>query len=180
MSEMSRVMVPIPRIRVESGSRIRKCVSETGIASSFLPSAEERLAFPVTVAAHGLQDHVRADRALVGPVVVRNGGVLHRIVRGHANHEAARRVEVHRLAIRIRDADEVGGVVDQRREHATLVADPLRDPDRPPQAVVKHDEEDARAEEHAGRVELVRFLQQRVLRRNEQPPDRDRCKGRSR
>ena len=121
-------MVAIPRSCEVSGSRIMKCLSETGIASFGLPVPEVRLALPVALLVHCLEDHVCGEGPLIWRVVLLDLGVLDGMIGGKSHHATAGRVHVDGLAVWVGDSDEVRRALDEGGEHATLVGELVQSP----------------------------------------------------
>src|SRR4030095_875 len=88
-----------------------------------------RLAGPLSVIDHRLEKDVGDEGAKLRRVAVLDLELLHREIGVESDHPASGRVEVDRFPGAISDADEVGGVVQQRDVHLAeiLVAFALTD-----------------------------------------------------
>ena len=125
-----------------------------------LPVSKIGLSGPPAPLDHRLEDHVGDERPLLGRVAVGNLYLLHREVGGQANHATPGWIEVDRLSARVRDADEIRRVLEQRHEDLPLVLDALAIAD------VAHERLPAAVRQYLG-VQLDRELRP-VL--SQQPP----------
>jgi hypothetical protein len=153
------------------------------------PISEERLGVPVPLLCVRLRHVLGGRGTFFRRVVVDDTRGLDREVRGQPQHAAAGGVDVLGMTFAVRDADQVGRGLDERRKHAALVENPLKLLVRARRfgergggvavgaanALVEHAEGDAHHDEHAHLEELARVLEEGVDGRDQEPPNERRA-----